>query len=308
MATNELLAYFEKCRQQGIPDPVIKEALIKAGWQVTIVEETWKTLNGQNDNSQTSPPPISPINLTQEEKTPLVPLSQNDYLPHSQIQIPRTQEEIYKKAGIPVTYVGHPLAEKLKPRQNFKPNKQVLLMPGSRESEIKALLPELVSTVILMRKSDPQIQFSLSLANGHLKSWVENKIFGLDIDLSVGDAHNKIRTSDLVIVASGTATLEVALLAVPMIVIYKLSAVSYQIVRHLLNTKFISLPNAILGKEVVPELIQEKVNGQNIANLAMNFVMSDNAKIVSELEQIHELLNQNSSVKSAEAVMEFLHG
>ena len=93
-----------------------------------------------------------------------------------------------------------------------------------------------------------------------------------------------------------------------MIVIYKLSAFSYQIVRHLLNTKFISLPNAILGKEIVPELIQEKVNGQNIANLAMNFVMSDNTQIVSELEQIHKLLNQNSSVKSAEAVMEFLHG
>jgi lipid-A-disaccharide synthase len=63
-----------------------------------------------------------------------------------------------------------------------------------------------------------------------------------------------------------------------------------------------------LGKEVVPELIQEKVTGQNIANLAMNFVMSDNTKIVLELEQIHVLLNQNSSVKSAEAVMEFLHG
>ena len=62
------------------------------------------------------------------------------------------------------------------------------------------------------------------------------------------------------------------------------------------------------GKEVVPELIQEKVNGQNIANLAMNFVMSDNTQIVSELAQIHELLNQNSSVKSAEAVMDFLHG
>jgi len=181
-------------------------------------------------------------------------------------------------------------------------------MPGSRESEIKTLLPELVSTVKLMSKCDSQIKFSLSLANDHLKSWVESEIRGLDIDLSVGDAHDKIRTSDLVIVASGTATLEVALLAVPMIVIYKLSAVSYQIVRHLLNTKFISLPNAILGKEVVPELIQEKVTGQNIANLAMNFVMSDNTKIVSELEQIHELLNQNSSVKSAEAVMEFLHG
>ena len=216
--------------------------------------------------------------------------------------------DFYNKHNQKALFVGHPLAEKLKPRQNFKPNKKVLLMPGSRESEIKTLLPELVSTVKLMSKSDPQIKFSLSLANDHLKSWVESEIRGLDIDLSVGDAHDKIRTSDLVIVASGTATLEVALLAVPMIVIYKLSAVSYQIVRHLLNTKFISLPNAILGKEVVPELIQEKVTGQNIANLAMNFVMSDNTKIVSELEQIHELLNQNSSVKSAEAVMEFLHG
>ena len=192
--------------------------------------------------------------------------------------------DFYNKHNQKSLFVGHPLAEKLKPRQNFKPNKQVLLMPGSRESEIKTLLPELVSTVKLMWKSDPQIQFSLSLANNHLKSWVENKIHGLDIELSVGDAHDKIKISDLVIVASGTATLEVALLAVPMIVIYKLSAFSYQIVRHLLNTKFISLPNAILGKEVVPELIQEKVNGQNIANLAMNLVMSDNAKIVSELE------------------------
>ena len=205
-------------------------------------------------------------------------------------------------------FVGHPLAEKLKPRKKHTPNKQILLMPGSREAEIKTLLPELLSAVHLMHKKDPQIQFSLSLANEHLKDWVEDKLQGLDIILSVGDAHEKIKNSDLVIVASGTATLEVALLAVPMVVVYKLSKVSYQIVKRLLNTKNISLPNKILGRDIVPELIQNDVTGQNISDHAMKLIVSDNTNLVKELEKIHSLLNQKASVKSAEAIIEFLHG
>ena len=215
--------------------------------------------------------------------------------------------DFYNKHNQRALFVGHPLAEKLKPRKNFNSSKHILLMPGSRESEIKTLLPELIETVSSIRQSDPEIKFSLSLANDHLKLWVGGQIQGLEIDLSVGDAHEKIKKSDLVIVASGTATLEVALLAVPMIVIYKLSNISYQIVKRLLKTKFISLPNAILGKEVVPELIQDKVNSQNIAKLAMNFITSDNTKLVSELGQIHEMLNHNSSAKSAKAIIEFLN-
>tara|TARA_B110000240_G_scaffold129077_1_gene143430 strand:+ start:1 stop:1086 length:1086 start_codon:yes stop_codon:yes gene_type:complete len=205
-------------------------------------------------------------------------------------------------------FVGHPLAEKLKPRKNHIPNKQVLLMPGSRDAEIKTLLPELLSAVELMHKKDPEIQFSLSLANEQLKDWVEHKIQGLRIALSVGDAHEKIKNSDLVIVASGTATLEVALLAVPMVVIYKLSTMSYQIVKRLLNTKNISLPNKILGQEIVPELIQNDVNGQNISNYAMKLIESDNKDLVIELEKIHALLNHKASVKSAKAIIDFLHG
>jgi lipid-A-disaccharide synthase len=201
-----------------------------------------------------------------------------------------------------------PLAEKLQPRKNHMPNKQVLLMPGSREAEIKTLLPELLSAAKLMRKKDPEIQFSLSLANERLKDWVEDKIQGLDIVLSSGDAHEKIKNSDLVIVASGTAALEVALLAVPMVVVYKLSKVSYQIVKPLLNTKNVSLPNKILGKDIVPELLQNDVNGQNIFEQAMKLIESDNTKLVKELEKIHGLLNQKASVKSAEAIIEFLDG
>ena len=204
-------------------------------------------------------------------------------------------------------FVGHPLAETLKPREEHKPNKSVLLMPGSRESEIKTLLPELLEAVKIMQARDSELTFNLSLANEHLKDFVEQSIQGLDIKMSIGDAHKKISDSDLVIVASGTAALEVALLGVPMVVIYKLSNLSYQIVKRLLNTKEISLPNKILGKKVVPELIQKDANGQNISNHAMTLLESDNSKLVKELEKIHVLLNHNSSSKSAEAIIEFIN-
>ena len=215
--------------------------------------------------------------------------------------------DFYRKHNQKALFIGHPLTERLSPRKNYKANKQVLLMPGSREAEIKTLLPELVSTVVLMRQNDPEIKFSISLANDHHKEWVERKILDFNIDLSVGDAHEKIKKADLVIVASGTATLEVALIGVPMIVIYKLSFISYQIVKRLLNTEFISLPNKILGKGVVPELIQDKVNGQKISTIAMQLITSDNQPIVSELRKIHSLLNQNSSAKSVDAVIKIIN-
>ena len=119
-------------------------------------------------------------------------------------------------------------------------------MPGSRESEIKTLLPELIEAVKLMQFRDSELTFNLSLANDNHRDWVEKTIEGLSIKISIGDAHKRIIDSDLVIVASGTAALEVALLAVPMVVIYKLSYLSYQIVKRLLNTKEVSLPNKIL--------------------------------------------------------------
>ena len=215
--------------------------------------------------------------------------------------------DFYLNHNQKAVFIGHPLAEKLKPRKKHTPNKQVLLMPGSREAEIKTLLPELLSAAKLMHQKDPEIQFSLSLANEKLKDWVKDQIQGLDIVLSSGDAHEKIRNSDLVIVASGTATLEVALLAVPMIVVYKLSKVSYQIVKRLLNTKNISLPNKILGGDIVPELIQNDANGENIFEHAMKLIESDNSKLVKELEKIYGLLNHKASTKSAEAIIEFLH-
>jgi len=92
-----------------------------------------------------------------------------------------------------------------------------------------------------------------------------------------------------------------------MVVVYKLSGISYQIVKRLLRTNFISLPNIILGKEVVPELIQENANGKNIASVAMQIIVSDNSKLVSELKKIHSQLHQESSAQSAKAILKLVN-
>ena len=213
----------------------------------------------------------------------------------------------YKQYNQKAVFIGHPLAEILKPRKNFKSNKNVLIMPGSRESEIKYLLPELLEAAKLMKLKDDNLIFNISLANDHQLNWINKRIEGLDISVSVGDSHKQISNSDLVLVASGTAALEVGLLAVPMVVVYKLSYISYQIVSRLLHTSEISLPNKILGGNIVPELIQDEANGKNISVHAMKLLSSDNTMLINELEKIHNLLNQDSSSKSAKAIIDYIN-
>ena len=105
---------------------------------------------------------------------------------------------------------------------------------------------------------------------------------------------------------SGTATLEIAMLAVPMVVVYKLSAMSYQIAKRLLQTDYVSLPNVMLGKEAVPELLQNEANADNIANSALRILSADNTQLVAELSTIHTQLNQGSTERSAKAILEFI--
>jgi lipid-A-disaccharide synthase len=157
-----------------------------------------------------------------------------------------------------------------------------------------------------MKAQDKEVSFSLALANTNLQSWVEGQTAGLDIEISIGVAHQKISQADLVIVASGTATLEIAMLGVPMVVVYKLSAISYQIAKRLLKTDYVSLPNVMLDKELVPELIQDKANADNIASSALQILSADNTQLVAELSSIHTQLNQGSADKSAKAILEFI--
>ena len=129
---------------------------------------------------------------------------------------------------------------------------------------------------------------------------------GLRVTLSLGDAHQRIAQADLVLVASGTATLEVALIGVPMVVVYKLSAISYFIASRLLKIPYTSLPNVIANKLLVPELIQKDANGANIAQHAMKILNSDNQILVEEFKAIHMQLKHNADDEAAKAILDLI--
>jgi len=215
--------------------------------------------------------------------------------------------EFYQKNQQKALFVGHPLAYSLSPRKNHSSNKNIVLMPGSRDSEIRRLLPEMLSAARLMLEQDNELSFNLPLANEHLRTWVAQQVQGLAVTISIGDAHQRIEQADLVVVASGTATLEVALIGVPMVVVYKLSALSYFIVSRLLKSPYTALPNVIANQALVPELIQNEVNGANIAEHAMQILKADNQALIKEFNAIHALLKHDVDDRAVTAILDLVN-
>ena len=215
--------------------------------------------------------------------------------------------DFYQQHAQRAVFVGHPLAESLYPRQDYQSTKTVLLMPGSRESEVKRLLPELLAAVVIIKKQDSQLNFHIALANDELLEWAKVLADKVNVPISIGDAHQQATRSDLVLVASGTAALELALLGVPMVVVYKLSAMSYWIAKRLVTIAYVSLPNIIAGEYLVPELIQNDANPDNIAQQAIAILQSDTTALIQAFNNIHQQLNLNASEESARIIMDFIH-
>jgi lipid-A-disaccharide synthase len=215
--------------------------------------------------------------------------------------------DFYKKHNQRAVFVGHPLAEKLTPRKNHTPSKEILLMPGSRTGEIKRLLPELLKTANIMLQQDSSLTFYLVLANDELLDLAKKLIGNQIINIAINQTHLRMQTADLALVASGTATLELALVGVPMVVVYKLSSISYFIASRLITVKHISLPNVITGKLLVPELIQNDANAVNIATHGMKILTNNNTDLIKEFNQIHQNLSCNASEKSAKLILEFIN-
>ena len=215
--------------------------------------------------------------------------------------------DFYKQHNQRAVFVGHPLAEKLTPRKNHQAGKSILLMPGSRSGEVKRLLPEMLVAAKAMSQQESALTFHLALANDELLEWAQDLIADQDISLSVNESHQRMQSSDLVLVASGTAALELSLIGVPMVVIYKLSALSYFIASRLVKSEFISLPNVIANQPLVPELIQTEANGDNIAKHAMQILTSDQSRLIEEFGKIHKRLRLNASEESAKLILDFIH-
>lgn len=224
---------------------------------------------------------------------------------------------LYQAAGVDVEWVGHPLLDIVKPSlpreealQQFgidPGQKTVALLPGSRIEEVIKLLPPMLTSAAYLQHEIPGLQFILPLAPG---------ISGIDLypilrDTLVpvtvvnGFGYDVMALSDLIITASGTATLEAAILGKPMVIVYKVSRLTYWVGRALIRVKHIGLVNLIAGKEIAKELIQDEVDPKRIAEEALRLLKDSAlyAKTVKSLAEVRQALGEPGAASRAARIV-----
>jgi len=227
------------------------------------------------------------------------------------------EKDLYARSGVKAVYVGHPFAETARPtldRGEFLSSagvphdKPVLtIMPGSRKNEIRRHMPVLSKVVGIMRTHIPGLTVLLPLADNIDEGTVRPLLHGISyVTILKGGSHNALAYCDAAIVASGSATLEAALLKAPTVIIYRISRLSYAIARLIVHVDHIGLPNIIAGKEVFPEFIQ-RLKPELIAKKALSMIHKGRQGIAGELGPVIDKLAQHGSYRlAAAAISDFL--
>ena len=230
------------------------------------------------------------------------------------------ENEIYEKNNIPVKNVGHPLASRLAKsrvslgkRLDLSDRNEISLcvMPGSRAEEVSKLLIILLEAIDKFNiKNNIELKIAIPAANQSRYEQI-SEIFiehGYhDIKLTLGDSHKVMRESDLVLLASGTSSIEAMLLLKPMIVVYKLHWLTFTVAKPLIKTKFVALPNLLSQKMLVPELLQKNANSESILfELEQLVFHTDLVAIQNKFKRLSQPLIQNSGKISAGAVSELI--
>jgi lipid-A-disaccharide synthase len=230
------------------------------------------------------------------------------------------EEEIYRQAGVPVSYVGHPLAE-LVPMAPDETGARaalglaqdasvVAIMPGSRMSELKYNTAAFVGAAKLLKQRDRSLKFVAPMAGGRQRAYflelvAQAGLQDVEIQLLDGQSHKAIAAADAVLVASGTASLEVALFKKPMVIAYRMMELEWQILRHFGYQPWIGLPNILAREFLVPELLQNAASPQALCD-AMWKQLSDaphRLKLAQRFTDMHHSLLRNTAVESAAAVL-----
>ena len=228
------------------------------------------------------------------------------------------EEEFYRRRGMKVDYVGHPLLDAFEGKKtdhdSLLPEFRypvVGLLPGSRKEEIRNLLPVMVEATGLLGRRYSDMRCVLPLAPTIDPEFVESFIHNSPVEIKViqGDVHEVLSACDAALVASGTATLDAAIMCVPMAIAYKVSLVSYWLGRMLIKVPYIGLVNLIAGEEVVPELIQHEVTAERLAR-EVEIILEDRElrlKMKDKLKRVKEGLGKGgASERTAGIALEMM--
>jgi len=233
------------------------------------------------------------------------------------------EAQIYAKVGIAATYVGHPLAD-LIPEQDqtastraqlrIAPQRKVIaLLPGSRQSELRYMADTFIATAKLLAQKIDQPLFLVPLVSRETREIFEAALYRanageLPLTILFGHARDALAAADIALVASGTATLEAALLKKPMVITYKMAEASWLLMRRMGYLPYIGLPNVLAGEFVVPELLQHDATAENLAQALQN-TLGDSvvrARLPQRFAAIHRELKRNTAEQAAKAVLPFL--
>jgi lipid-A-disaccharide synthase len=227
---------------------------------------------------------------------------------------------LYAKSGLPVTYVGHPLADvipvdvdKVAARAALRlPSRKLViaLLPGSRRSELEHMAEPFVLAAHRLRQEVPEVHFLCPLATRETRDLFESMLHAhgradLPLTMLFGHSHEALAAADLALVASGTATLEAALFKTPMVITYRQSPLSWFIQRQLLYLPYVGMPNILAGERLVPELIQGRATPAALAAALLALLRDTDAqqRQVRKFRDIHEVLRQDNAAKTADAVL-----
>ena len=235
------------------------------------------------------------------------------------------EEEIYRKAGVDARFVGHPLVDLARPgqpRSSFLRDRglvpeapTVALLPGSRQNELERIVPTMVASLGLIRARVPDVQFTVACAP-NIEDWQFAPLMtageGLNRPVLVHDrSDDVIASSDVAITASGTATVQCALHERPMVVVYRLSPLTYRLGKPFVNVNTYAMPNLVAGHTIVPELIQDDFTPQRVADETVTFLTdrTRHARTREALRRVREQLGApGASGRAAAAVLEVAAG
>ena len=224
------------------------------------------------------------------------------------------EAQFYDEHQVPVRFVGHPLADAIPQQADRAAAREALdlpqdepvvaLMPGSRGGEVARLGELFLDAAIRLRALRPGIHFLLPCATPERREQLEQMLAGRDLPLTLlnGRSHEALAACDAVLIASGTATLEALLYKRPMVVAYRAAPLTYRILKRLVKSPYISLPNLLAERLLVPELIQDAATPEALAQAVAPLI--DGGQVQTEgFDVIHRALRRDASVSAADAVL-----